>query len=66
MVISRYLCILPCVMIIDYSSQDKIIFSMVDYIVNMINDIPEDMRGESATPATHHLFGIADNAKELS
>ena len=37
-----------------------------DYIVNMIDDIPEDMRGESATPATHHLLGIADDAKKIS
>ena len=32
-------------MIINYSSPGKVIFYMVDYIVNMINDILEYMRG---------------------
>ena len=32
----------------------------------MFDDIPEDMKGESATPATHHLFEIAEDATKLS
>ena len=32
---------------------------MIDYIGNMIYDITEYMKGESSTPAAHHLFDIA-------
>ena len=32
----------------------------------MIDNIPEDMKGESATPAAHHLFDIAEDATILS
>ena len=46
-------------MTIDYSSPGKVIFSMIDYIGKMIDDILEDMKGESALPAAHHLFDIA-------
>ena len=41
---------------IDYSSPDKVIFLMIDYIVNMIDNIPEDMKVESSTPDANHLF----------
>ena len=39
-----------------YSSPGKLIFLMIDYIGKMIDDIPEDMKGESDTPAAHHIF----------
>ena len=32
-------------MIIDYSSPDKLMLYMVDYIGKIIDDIPEDMKG---------------------
>ena len=32
----------------------------------MLDDIPEYMKGESATPATHHLFDISEYATKLS
>ena len=53
-------------MTIDYYSQGKVIFSMVDYIGKIINDTPEDMKGESATPAVHHLLDIVEDANKLS
>ena len=37
-------------MTIDYSSPGKVIFLMINYIGKIIDDIPEDMKGESATP----------------
>ena len=43
----------------DYSSPGKVIFLMTDYIGKMLDNISEDMKGESDTPAVHHLFGIA-------
>ena len=46
-------------MTIDYFSPGKVIFSMIDYIGKMLDDIPEDMKGESSKTAANHLFGIA-------
>ena len=45
-------------MTIDYSAPGKLIFYMVDYIEKMLSDIPEYMRGESATLDAQHLFDI--------
>ena len=48
-----------------YSSPGKLIFSMIDYIGKMLDNIPEYMKGESATPTSHHLFYIAEDATKL-
>ena len=53
-------------MTIDYSSPVKVILSMVDCLVNMLDEIPEDMKRESATPATHHPFDITEDVTKLS
>ena len=39
---------------------------MINYIGKMLENIPEDMKGESSTPAAHHLFDIAEDATKLS
>ena len=52
-------------MTIHYSSPGKIIFSMIDYIGKMLDNIQEYMKGESATPAAHHLFEIVEDATKL-
>ena len=39
---------------------------MIDYIGNMLDNIPEYMKGESSTPAAHHLFDIVEDATKLS
>ena len=51
---------------IDYSFPGKVIFLMIDYIGKMIEGILEDMKGETATPTSHQLFDIAEDAKKLS
>ena len=51
---------------IDYSFPGKAKFFMIDYIENILDDIPEDMRGEPEKPASHHLFDISDDATKLS
>ena len=53
-------------MTIDYSSPGEVIFLNIDYNGKMIDNIAEDMKGESATPAAHHLFDIAEDATKLS
>ena len=32
----------------------------------MLDDIPENMKEESATPAAHHLFDISEDTTKLS
>ena len=49
----------------DYSSPGKVIFSMIDYIGKMLENIPEGMKAVSATHAAHHLFDIAKDATKL-
>ena len=45
-------------MTIDSSLPEKLILSMVDYIVKMLYDIPEVTRGGASTPEAQHLFDI--------
>ena len=52
-------------MTIDYSSPGKVILSMIKYVGKMIDDIPEDMKGKSSTPAAHQLFYIVEDANKL-
>ena len=53
-------------MTIDWYSPGKVILSMINYIGKMLNNIPEYTKRESATPAVHHLFYIAEDANKLS
>jgi hypothetical protein len=45
-------------MTLDFSLEGKVRITMVDYIQNMLNDLPSDMDGEAATPAANHLFDV--------
>ena len=38
---------------------------MIEYIGKVLDHIPEDMKGELATPAAHHLFYIAEDETKL-
>ena len=53
-------------MTIDYSVKGKVKISMIDYIKTMLADAPEDMGGESATPAGNHLFQVDPNGEPLN
>jgi Reverse transcriptase (RNA-dependent DNA polymerase) len=52
-------------MTIDYSEKGKVKFSMIDYVKNMLDGLPGDMDGESATPASNHLFEVNPEATKL-
>jgi hypothetical protein len=43
---------------LDYSTSGKVQVKMLDYIENMLEDLPMDMEGESATPTASHLFDV--------
>ena len=53
-------------MTIEYYLTTKSIFSIVDYIGNMLNYIPEYIKGGLITSAEHHLFDIVQDATKLS
>ena len=53
-------------MTIDYSYPGKVIFLKINYIRKILDNIPEDTKGESDTPAAHQLFDIAEDATKLS
>ena len=48
-------------MTIDFSVPSNVTFTMIDYIHKILEDLPEDMRGETTSPATHHLFTINED-----
>lgn len=48
-------------MTIDYRTPGKVMIAMFDYIDNMLSELPEDMNGEAATPASNHLFQVDIN-----
>ena len=43
-------------MTIDFSCEGKVNFTMIEYIDNILQDLPDDMRGHANTPAANHLF----------
>ena len=43
-------------MTINFSEPGKVIFTMYDYINNIIDSLPDDMKGSSVSPAGDHLF----------
>ena len=51
---------------IDYSLHGKLIFSMINYIGKMLDNIPEYTKTESDTPAANHLFDISEDTTKLS
>ena len=50
---------------INYSLPVKVKFSMVNYIGKIVDDIPENKKGGSETPAAHHLFDISEDATKM-
>ena len=52
-------------MTIDFSEPGKVKFTMIDYIQRMLNDLPADMDGEAATPASNHLFEVNPDSANM-
>ena len=51
---------------LDYTLDGKVQISMGDYVEEMLKSLPEDMNGESSTPAGNHLFTVNPDAVPLS
>jgi nitrous oxide reductase len=43
---------------IDVSVKGKVMITMIDFIEKMLEEIPEDMKGEKQSPAQDHLFKV--------
>jgi hypothetical protein len=52
-------------MTINFSHKGQVRLTMFDYIANMLEALPEVMKGESATPAGEHLFNIDEDNPTL-
>ena len=53
-------------MTINYSIPGKVMFTMIDYIKTMLDELPGDMDGTVPTPASSHLFDVNELAEKLS
>jgi hypothetical protein len=52
-------------MTLDYSEKGKVKVLMINYIKNMLAELPHDMRGEAATVTANHLFDVDTEAVKL-
>jgi len=53
-------------MTIDFSKVGKVIFSMHDYVHNLIVEAPDELlKGIATTPAASHLFTVNEKAEKL-
>lgn len=53
-------------MTINFSSPGKVMFTMYDYIHEMLQEIPDKFIGRAATPATNNLFNIKKETQLLN
>lgn len=49
----------------DFSNPGKVVFTMIDFIHNMLEELPPDMDGVATTPAANHLFRVNSAAPKL-
>ena len=52
-------------MTLDFTIDGKVQIKMIDYIENMLEELPADMDGEAATPAPSHLFEVNENDPKM-
>jgi hypothetical protein len=52
-------------MVFDYNIGGKVQILMQEYIQEMLDEVPDGMAGEAATPAANHLFEVNNKPKLL-
>jgi hypothetical protein len=52
-------------MTINYSEEGKVKFIMEDYIDDILEEAPEDMKGNAVTPAALNLFTVWEETEKL-
>jgi hypothetical protein len=53
-------------MTIDYSEDGKVKFTMYDYLEDILEESPEDMKGTTRTVASDHLFTVNPECTKLN
>jgi hypothetical protein len=51
---------------IDYSEKGKVTFTMYDYLEDILDEMPADMRGTAPTPASDNLFEVGEDSPALN
>jgi hypothetical protein len=51
---------------IDYSEKEKVKFTMYDYLEDIIDEMPDDMKGTAPTPASDNLFDVDTESPPLN
>ena len=52
-------------MMLDYSTNGKVMISMYEYIEKLLSELPSDIDGSAKTLTTTHLFNVNPDAKKL-
>jgi hypothetical protein len=52
-------------MTINFSTPGRVQFIMIEYITDILDNLPEDMKEEAATPAAEHLFQVDEDGPTL-
>ena len=52
-------------MTLDFSKPEKAMILMIEYIDNILKDMPAEFDGYAATPAANHLFMVNEDATKL-
>jgi hypothetical protein len=51
---------------IDYSERGKVMFTMHDYLEDIVDEMPDDMNGTAPTPASDNLFDVDEDSIALN
>ena len=51
---------------INYNTKGKVVFTMVEYIQDVLDESLEELHGQSETPAANHLFDVDKYSKKLN
>jgi hypothetical protein len=43
---------------IDYSEKQKVKFTIYDYLEDILDEMPDDMKGTAPTPTSDNLFNL--------
>jgi hypothetical protein len=52
-------------MTIDFSTDGKVRFSMINYLEEILDELPPEMDGDSTTPAASFLFDVDEDCEKL-
>ena len=51
---------------LDYREQRKVKIDMTDYLLKILDNLPDKYQCRAITPAANHIFGVNETARKLS